>query len=104
MSRIRWVTWLAKALTEPILDAGTSAALATMLPSPAFSVETVGWPPPPHKLRNPSPAGGTTVALSENAPAYAGMLHAEAVTTNSRDAEAANCGPPNGPAASRVST
>src|SRR5690242_8570368 len=94
---------LANALTPPFTDAGTSAALATTEPSPAFSVETVGWLPEPHRVRKPRPAGGTTVALSEKPPAVTGIPQLDAGTTNSRAAEAASCGPPKGPVGERVS-
>src|SRR5438309_11933233 len=91
-------------LTAPDKDAGTKAALATILPSPAFNVETVGCAPSPHRVRKPKAAGGTTVAFSEYAPAVAGMPQVEAVTEKMCDAEEASCGPPKCPSAPRVST
>ena len=63
MSRIRWVGSLEMAVTEPVAEAGTKAALATMVPSPALSVETTGCVPDPHRVRKLMEAGGTTVAL-----------------------------------------
>ena len=64
---------LAVTLMVPASEAGMSAALDVMLPSRAFSVDTVGCAPGPHRVRKPSAAGGTTVAFSEKPAAVGGM-------------------------------
>ena len=58
VSRIRSVVLVTYALTDPFAPAGTIAAFDTMLPSNAFSVDTVGCPcPAGHKLRKDSAPG-----------------------------------------------
>jgi hypothetical protein len=58
---------------EPLVPAGTTAALATMAPLYEFSVETLGRDTPAgHTLRNCSCPCGTTVMFNEYARALAG--------------------------------
>ncbi len=88
----------------PPAPADTIAALATMLPSSAFNVETPGCAPPvPHSDRKPSGAGGTTVAFNEYALADDGMFHALLWTGTVRACAAARIGPPKVPTVPRVS-
>src|SRR6185295_2274925 len=88
----------------PPVPAGTIAALAVTLPSKAFNVETLGGAPPAgHSVRKLSIPGGTTVAFSEYACAVTGAPHPLDGTVKDRVCAAAMEGPPNGPAAFRVS-
>src|SRR5947209_11908671 len=74
MSSTRCVLCGAKAATDPLF-AGTLAMFEVMAASEAFRVETCGGGPPPgHRVRKSSGAGGTTVAFSTYAWAEAEAL------------------------------
>ena len=80
------------------------AALAVMAPVGAFRVEDPGWGDPAgHALRNPSGPEGTTVMFMAYACAVAGMPQPLDSTGKSLWTLPARAGPPNVPAAPRVS-
>src|ERR1019366_10472374 len=104
ISITRSVAWVAKTEIAPLTPAGTIAAFAVTIPGGAFSVETSGWDDPAgHVVRKPRTPGGTTVMLKEYAWAVAGIPQGLAGTGMSRATAGASDGPPNGPAALRVS-
>src|SRR5262245_15159717 len=105
MSRITWDSLDTYTLTAPLVPATTIAAFALTLPSREFSVETngCGWPAG-QILKYPSvPVVGTTVTLSEYAPAVDGIPQLLAGIVKFLAESAAMTGPPNGPGALRVS-
>src|SRR5262249_41879363 len=105
ISRITCVWLNTYTLRAPPTPAPTIAALALILPSREFSVETVGcgWPAG-QIVKYPSvPVVGTTVTLSEYARAVAGIAQLLAGMGTSRVELASITGPPTGPGASRVS-
>src|SRR4051812_32821406 len=102
MSRTRCVGLLGQAVT-PSAPAGVIAALEAIEPSRELTVDARGRGPSPQSVRKPSGPEGTTDALSENAFAAAGIMHADCGIGKVRAVPADMIGPPNGPAALRVS-
>jgi hypothetical protein len=61
---------------EPSALSGTTAAFATVCPERKFSVETPGGGPSfGQSVRKPAPTVSVTVAFSDTAWAFMGMLH-----------------------------
>src|ERR1035438_9776961 len=88
----------------PLVPAGTIAALDLMRPSSELSVEATGRDcPAGHTVRYPSVVVGTTATLREYASAVEGMPQALVRMLKSRLDPPVMLGPPNGPAAVRVS-
>ena len=66
MSTITWLRLVTKTLMAPLVPAGTMAALATIVPSKEFRVETRGREAPVGQVvRYCSGPEGTTVMFSE---------------------------------------
>src|SRR5262245_63537731 len=104
MSRITWDSLDTYTLTAPLVPATTIAAFALTLPSREFSVETngCGWPAG-QILKYPSvPFVGTTVTLSEYAPAVDGIPQLVAGMVKFLAEWADLPGPPNWPGTLRV--
>src|SRR5271165_13099 len=105
MSRITSVGSVTNTLTAPLEPAGTMAALALILPSGEFSVETPGCDCPAGQMvRYPSEPCGTTVTLSEYAVAVEGMPQGLLGIGKLRDEPPGMDGPPKPPDGLRVST
>src|SRR5690349_3977823 len=105
MSRITSVVLLAKTLTAPLVPAATIAALDFVRPSSELSVEAMGRNSPAgHNVRKPSGPLGTTATFREYAWAVIGTPQVPAGITKSRLVPPDIAGPPNAPAARRVST
>ena len=100
---MRWLGLLVNAVTAPLGPAGIIAAFATIDASEAFNVDTDGIPPLPHSVRNPSGAGGTTVAFNESALAVPGIPQTDDGAEKLRVSLPSIRGPPRSPAVSRVS-
>src|ERR1700753_3067966 len=106
MSTIRWtlpagcpaMTWMA-----PAAPMASTALLARTLPRLKLIVEVTAQPPGVVKVPNPAVAGPTTVTLADTATARVDTPHWPA-KSNIRLVPAARAGPPNGPAAVRVSS
>src|SRR5580704_2743010 len=104
MSTITLVGLLANTVIAPFAPAGTMAALALILPSEEFRVETEGCDcPAAHTERNPSGPKGTTVRFREYAAAFAGIPQGLEGIVKLRLLLAGIDGPPKGPLALRVS-
>ena len=91
-------------LMEPSVPAGTIAAFATTLASNEFKVDTSGVAPPAgQSVRYASVPGGTTVALRLYACANDDIPQALPGTGHVLVSPGPSVGPPNVPAAPRVS-
>ncbi len=91
-------------LSEPLVPAGTSAALASTNPWSAFGVDTTGRAcPVGHAVRQPSGPDGCTVTFNKYAPALSGKPQGLLAIGNVRMVLASIMGPPKRPFVPRVS-
>src|SRR5579864_3563991 len=105
MSITRSVLSVVYTFTAPPAPAGTTTAFARTVPVGSFSEATVGWDcPSGHAVRYPKVGPlGTAAKFKEYACAVAGSPQELARIGNERMLFSARLGPPNGPAALRVS-
>src|ERR1041385_2572012 len=105
MSITRSVLSVVNTFTAPPAPAGTTTAFSRTVPVGSFSEATSGWAcPAGHAVRNPNVGPlGTAAKFKEYACALAGSPHELARIRNERVPWATRLGPPNGPAALRVS-
>src|SRR5947209_5039177 len=104
MSRITWLLFVTKTLTDPVVPAGTITAFALVRPSVEFRVETVGCAcPVGHKVSQLSGPCGTTVRFREYATAVLGIPQTAPAIVKSRTSPSLSTGPPLVRFGSRVS-
>src|SRR5579863_1483138 len=105
MSITRSVSSVVYTSTSPLAPAGTTTAFDRTVPVGSFSEATTGCCcPAGHAVMYPKVGPfGTAAKLKEYACAVAGSPHELARIGNERVLSAARLGPPNGPAALRVS-
>src|SRR5579863_2595057 len=105
MSITRSVASVVYTFTSPLAPAGTTTAFERTVPVGSFSEATVGLDcPAGQAVMNPNDAPfGTAAKFNEYACALAGNPHELARMGNDRVPCAARLGPPNWPAALRVS-
>src|ERR1700674_3936022 len=105
MSITRSVLSVVNTFTAPPTPAGTTTAFERTVPVGSFSEATSGWVcPAGHAVRKPKDGPfGTAAKFSEYACALAGSPHGLARIGNERVPCPVRLGPPNGPAALRVS-